>query len=182
MLSIIIGPMFSGKSTMLLKNYNKYIESGKKCLVIKYRYDNRYSEINEITTHDNKKIKAESTVLLENFDEIVNLYDVVLIDEIQFFNDANYIIKKWSDSHIIVECYGLNGDYNRNPFEQISNLIPLCDNITFLKAIDKSNGKDAIFTYRKINNDKKILIGGKDVYESLSRFNYLEKIKCKEIL
>lgn len=166
--------MFSGKTSMLLDRFNNYQSLGKKCIIIKYNLDNRYSNYNEIVTHDNKKINAESTNLLIKLNNIVQNYDIILIDEIQFYKDAYQLVDLWSNSKI-VECYGLNGDFNRKPFEQISNIIPLCDNITFLKAIDKYNEENAIFTHRIVQREEKELIGGSEFYEPLSRINYVKK-------
>ena len=55
----------------------------------------------------------------------------------------------------IVEAYGLNGDFEQKPFEQVSRLIPLCDSLTkYLTAIDKINGKDAPLLLDKIDSRK----------------------------
>ena len=42
-IEMIIGPMFAGKSTELLRRVQKHRISGKKCLFIKYAADTRYS-------------------------------------------------------------------------------------------------------------------------------------------
>ena len=178
MLNLFIGPMFSGKTTMLLNRFEQYKELGKKCIIIKYDLDNRYTNTDELVTHDNYKINAKSTNLLINLNIIIKEFDIILIDEIQFYKDAYRIVDIWSNSKI-VECYGLNGDFNRKPFEQISYLIALCDNITFLKAKDKYNGENAIFTHRIVESEEKELIGGSDYYEPLSRINYIKKKKYK---
>ena len=48
---MIIGPMFAGKSTELLRRMDRYLLSGKLCLLVKFNADTRYSK-HEITTHD----------------------------------------------------------------------------------------------------------------------------------
>lgn len=50
-IELIIGPMFSGKSTELLRRLNRYEIAGKKCLKIKHSSDTRYS-FDSITTHN----------------------------------------------------------------------------------------------------------------------------------
>lgn len=168
MLNLWIGPMYSGKTTTLLLRKKRYEIGGKKCIIIKYIKDTRYDGKNIISTHTLTKEKALCTDLLKKMEENINNYDVIFIDEIQFYKDAAEICDKWANNKI-VECYGLNGDYKRQPFEQISKLIPLCDNITHLTAIDKNNGKDAPFTKRLVANNNQELIGGKDMYIALSR-------------
>ena len=145
-LKIILGPMFSGKTTMLLSRLERYKLGGKKCIVIKYNKDTRYDD-NMICTHNKYKHDALNTELLNNLSNKIKDYDVILIDEIQFYSDAAWTCDLWANKKII-ECYGLSGDYKREPFEQISLLIPLCDNITHLTAIDKNNGEEAPFTFR----------------------------------
>lgn len=51
-LQMIIGPMFAGKSTELLRRMDRHKHSGMKCLYVKYRGDNRYENADEISTHD----------------------------------------------------------------------------------------------------------------------------------
>ena len=50
-LELIIGPMFAGKSTELLRRMNRHQHSGKSCLYVKYKEDTRYST-DAIATHD----------------------------------------------------------------------------------------------------------------------------------
>ena len=61
-LNIIFGPMYSGKSTELLRVYNKL---KKKCeiLVINHKNDNRYGETHNVYTHNNEKLNCISFFL-----------------------------------------------------------------------------------------------------------------------
>ena len=51
MLELIIGPMFAGKSTELLRRVKRHAISGKHCLYVKYSADTRY-DADCIATHD----------------------------------------------------------------------------------------------------------------------------------
>ena len=51
MLELIIGPMFAGKSTELLRRVKRHAISGKTCLFVKYAADTRYDSTC-IATHD----------------------------------------------------------------------------------------------------------------------------------
>ena len=51
-IEVIFGPMFSGKSTELLRMVKRYIIAQKKCLVVNYVKDCRYSSEDVISTHD----------------------------------------------------------------------------------------------------------------------------------
>ena len=170
MLNLFIGPMFSGKTTMLLSRLERYKIGGKSCIVIKYDKDNRY-DANMVCTHSKYNHEAVNTNLLSKMDDLVKSYDVILIDEVQFYSDAAFMCDNWANNKI-VECYGLNGDYKREPFEQISLMIPLCDNITHLTAIDKNTGDEAPFTFRLTNDEEQEVIGGEDKYIALSRQSF----------
>lgn len=50
-IELIIGPMFAGKSTELLRRVQRHAISGKSCLYIKYAADIRY-DVACISTHD----------------------------------------------------------------------------------------------------------------------------------
>ena len=51
-LKMIIGPMFSGKSTDLINCVNRYKHKNKKTVLVKFAQDNRYSADNKVVTHD----------------------------------------------------------------------------------------------------------------------------------
>ena len=49
---LIIGPMYSGKTTELLKLVSRYQIAKKRCLVVKSEMDNRYTDGSMIITHN----------------------------------------------------------------------------------------------------------------------------------
>jgi thymidine kinase len=167
-LSLILGPMYSGKSTTLLNRYRRYKLGNKKCFLIKYSKDNRYHQ-NNIVTHDNLEYEAKNCFLLKELDSLVHEYDVICVDEVQFYEDASEYCDKWANEGLIVEACGLNGDFKRKPFNQISLLIPLADKIDHITAIDEINGYDAPFTKRLSDETDQEVIGGKDKYKASSR-------------
>ena len=84
-LNLIIGPMFSGKSTLLLTRYRRYKIAGKNCLLIKYAKDDRYESTESmIVTHDKLSYRAVACIRLADLDQYINNFDVICIDEIQF--------------------------------------------------------------------------------------------------
>ena len=55
-LKLIIGPMFAGKSTELLRIINMYKILNKKILIINHNINKRYDQPNSsIVTHDKNK-------------------------------------------------------------------------------------------------------------------------------
>ena len=96
-IKLITGPMFSGKTSELIRRYKRYqLNKKNKCLLVKYKGDTRYSE-NEIVTHDHIKIKSIKAELLSELNNIINNYNIICIDEIQFFKDAYEFCEKWAN-------------------------------------------------------------------------------------
>lgn len=168
-LKIIIGPMFSGKTTNLINTYNKVIK--EKTIVINHISDDRYTQSNELVSHDGHKIPCY------NFTNLREIYDIehditkwkyVLINESQFFDDlikmVTIFVEKYK-MHVYVS--GLDGDFKKRKFGNITDLIPMCDDITKLKA-KCDCGDYAIFSMRITNEDSQVLIGN-DNYRSTCR-------------
>jgi hypothetical protein len=58
-IEMIVGPMFAGKSTELMRRIRRHKLAYRRCVVIKYAKDQRHGEtITELSTHDNNRIKA----------------------------------------------------------------------------------------------------------------------------
>jgi thymidine kinase len=113
---------------------------------------------------------------LAEANDFIQDYDVVCIDEIQFYEDASLFCDLWANSGKIIEVCGLNGDYRRKPFEQISRLIPISDNITFVTAVCRDTGNDAAFTMRLSDEKEQEVIGSTDKYQAVSRGRYLRSM------
>lgn len=171
-LELIIGNMFSGKSTELIRRINKEKSISKKIVVINFIGDNRYSS-NSIATHDNTKINSlKLSRLSEITPNMINMYESFFIDEGQFFPDLYTIVKDLVDNHnkhVVVS--GLDGDCNRLPFGDMIKLIPIADTVDKLTAYCNkcNNGTIAPFTKRIGANTNVIDIGGSDKYIPVCR-------------
>lgn len=176
--SLILGNMWSGKTTELLRRYRRYTIGGKKCLLVKYKGDTRYDN-SKVVTHDGVMIDAVVCEYLYEVDKCIGGYDVVCIDEVQFYKDADIFIDYWANQGKIIEACGLNGTFNRTEFPVISKLLPLTENLTFLKAVCKETGNDAVYSNINVvvegNNTE--IIGGSEKYNAVDRETYF-KDKC----
>lgn len=178
-LILIIGPMFSGKSTELIRRIRELKNNSKKVLVIKPMIDSRYNN-NKITSHNNETVESIVLNKLEDItdDELKN-YRYVFIDEGQFFDDL-HIVKHWVDNlNINITVGGLDGDFQRQPIGTILNLIPHADHcikLTSMCNICKNENK-APFSFRLVKSSDKVLIGGSESYIPVCRkhFNQLNK-------
>lgn len=172
-IALILGCMFSGKTSELINRYNRYTIGGKSCIMIKHSHDNRYSS-EQIVTHDGINVVAEICEHLYEMDRKVDKYDAVFIDEIQFYKDGHIFCDKWANEGKIVVACGLNGRSDRQPFEVISRLLPLVDDLTYLTAICRDNGENAVYSKRVSEDKGAIVIGGADKYCAVDRKNFFE--------
>jgi thymidine kinase len=100
---------------------------------------------------------------------------VVLINEGQFFPDLCESVKRLVNlykSHVYV-C-GLDGDFQREKFGQLLDLIPLSDKVDKLTSlcVQCKNGTRAIFSHRITNETDQKLIGSSESYIPLCRKCY----------
>ena len=79
-IEVIIGPMYASKTSTLISRAERYGIAKKKCLIIKYKGDTRYS-LNNVATHNKREFKAIPCNNLEEVKELAVSHDVVLIDK-----------------------------------------------------------------------------------------------------
>jgi thymidine kinase len=175
-LELIIGPMFSGKTTYLISYYERFKYTNNNIMVINHSSDKRYDE-KEMTTHSGRHIPSINVSTLSDIfklDEYKDT-DIILVNEGQFFSDLFDCICHFVDiDHKKVYVCGLDGDFRRNPIGDILRLIPYADNIIKLHAICMNCRKnDAIFT-RKLEQTscQQIEVGGIELYKPVCRYCY----------
>tara|TARA_B100001093_G_C26824619_1_gene1013450 strand:- start:284 stop:916 length:633 start_codon:yes stop_codon:yes gene_type:complete len=199
-LEIITGPMFSGKTSLLIKRY-KELKNNHNCLVINYIHDNRFNEgLNKLRSHDGDEIECISLYslreLTENSEYLNRLHEVeyIFINEAQFFVDLKdmvlFILKTLYKN--VVLC-GLDFDYKREKFGEIIDLYSEATSIHQLTGGCFYCINPSIYSYRTSNSNKKVLIGGNNEYipvcgQCYKRQEYIDnhqnkdKYKCKEII
>ncbi len=158
-LHLIIGPMFSGKTTELLRIAKRLKSIELNVLLLNYDEDKRYSDT-EMSTHDNTSLPCTFVKKLTDFNDF-NKYDIICINEAQFFEDLVVFCKQMLDLNKIVYACGLDGDYKQEKFGQLIDLIPLSDTITKLYAFCSicKDGTHACFTKRLVDSSEQKLIG-----------------------
>ena len=167
-LEMFIGPMWSGKTSELLKIHKRYTFCEAPIISINYIDDTRYGE-NIISSHDRITIPCKSVKKLNEFSDIeygcstqeFKTAKIILINEAQFFVDIVGWVKCAVERHNkkIYLC-GLDGDYKREKFGTLLDLIPFCDKITKLQSIcGVCKKNDAIFTKRIVSDDTQEIIG-----------------------
>ena len=66
-LELIIGPMYAGKSTELIKRIKMYQILEKNVLIVNHKINNRYGT-DGISTHD--KTKCDNSINIEKLEEL----------------------------------------------------------------------------------------------------------------
>jgi thymidine kinase len=176
-LHVISGSMFSGKTTELIRICKQYQSIDKKILSVNYCNDRRYDAIGNICSHNQEVF--QTMLSLSDLKEILvqpnlEVYDVIMIDEVQFLKNALQTIKMLvEDMGKIVITSGLDGDYLQQPFGDVCHLIVFADKFTKLNAVCKLTKEDASFSKRIIASQSKEYIGANDAYVAASRFSLI---------
>lgn len=177
-LEVILGPMFSGKTSKLVEIYKQYMFCNIPVIVINHCEDTRYSET-DMVTHDQIKINCvQSRNLLSVVHDQIDVFTsseplAVIINEGQFFPDLYSTVYQMVNEHKAhVYVAGLDGDFKQEKFGQMLDLIPICDKVYKLHSlcVTCKNGTKAIFSHRKnteITSQKQI--GSSELYIPLCR-------------
>lgn len=165
-LCMYIGPMASGKSTALVQEIRKYRLAGFRVLVLKY---GQSIELN--ATISNRNGLDEQCILCPILsvycgEETLTNYDVIVIDEAQFYPDLLPSVTTMVDKEKIVVTGGLVGDFRRRPFGQYPSLLPLATDVITLHAVCmKCKSRDAAFS-KRITKSEKLIETDLDSYEA----------------
>jgi thymidine kinase len=170
--------MFAQKTTELLRRIRRYQSIGYHVLVINYIADTRYGK-ECIASHDKETEQAICVHRLHDVDTLVQSkeYQVIVIDEGQFFPDLYEYVTLWADTlpvHIVVA--GLDGTSERKPFGDMLRLIPHAEEVERLTAFCSVCCDGTIATYSQYlgaTTENGIVIGGAESYRPVCRKHYL---------
>lgn len=183
-LELVIGPMFSGKTSHLVDIYKQCTFCNIPVVVINHVIDNRYHE-ELLSTHDQRMIpclKASSLMSLWEKSEELHAAHTVLINEGQFFPDLFEAVEAMLAHKQNVYVGGLDGDFERKKFGRILDLVPLCDKVTKLTSLCSSckDGTKAIFS-KRLTSDKSQTLVGSSNYIPVCRACYEKDLDCDSV-
>jgi len=179
-IEVICGSMFSGKTEELIRRLRRAQFAKQKVEIFKPEMDIRYNNEKVVSHNANEihstPVPSSATILL-----LANDCDVVGIDEGQFFDDQ--IVKVCNDlantgKRVIVA--GLDMDFKGNPFGPMPALMATAEYVTKVHAVCTRTGNLANYSYRKIKNEKLVMLGEIQEYEPLSRAAYFNAMKNKK--
>ena len=174
---VITGPMYSGKTTRLIQEIEKYEIADKTYIVFKPSIDMRYG-VSNISNHKGLKVKAHP---IKRSKDMLNFlsekkYNLIAVDEAQFFDeDIIEIVQNLADEGYTVILSCLDMDFKRQPFNISSKLLSIADSVIKNKAVCERCGSfDATYSFKLKGGESQIDVGGKDKYIAVCRKCYLE--------
>ncbi len=174
-LTAVYGPMFSGKTTFLIEQFDK----GPRAVVFKPDLDERYTKKPLVISHNQEMIPAVLVNHLkpEEMKALVADFKVVMIDEVNFFHASlistvEQFLKEGRDVYVA----GLYLDSERNVWGPMNTLIELADaKVAVTARCDGDEGKcksPAVLTYRKIPKTVQVRVAGADEYGAACEAHY----------
>lgn len=186
-LELLMGPMYSGKSSAAQHRIRRAQAIRWPVYAITHAMDTRYSATPMIVSHDQTALPARaSTTLMPHLESTEFLLSkLVVIEEAQFFPDLVEFVDLVVDKHR-KECVvvGLDGDAERKPIGDILRLVPRADKVEKLTALCRrcGNGTPAPFTHA-LSADAAAAassgvpcVGAEERYQPLCRAHYLEAV------
>lgn len=195
-LELFYGPMSSGKTSAALEVLSEFDAMGMKCCYINSDIDNRSTEDFSTSSRTCPQLPPSTDSFKTGFLSSIDVgpYDVIVVDEAQFFDDLYDTISSWLKYNKYYYVVGLSGSYRQKKIGQITDLIPLADKSSHfyaqckfcavgLKMLgEQPRFTPAPFTYRLVLDDELVSVGGNDKYASLCRkhFNAMDCMSDKD--
>ena len=171
-IEVICGSMFSGKTEELIRRLNRARIARLKVEIFSPKADTRFDE-NSLVSHNSNSIPSTP---VENASSILLLgsdVDVIGIDEAQFFDDElPDVCNVLANRGVRVIVAGLDMDFKGRPFNPMPTLMAMAESVTKLQAVCVKCGNPAMYSYRLVPDDGKILLGEKESYEPRCRACY----------
>jgi thymidine kinase len=170
MIELITGPMFSGKSDLLISKAQTIINNGETIYAVKSSINKRDKTINSRTGRKfaNCHVHTNLCEIIEN--GIINKFKYFFIDEGQFFEDIDIFIEKVAENTSRnVYIAALISDVNINHFGNIYKAATFIDKFIILDAICKVCEKTACYSARVGDDTAQIIIdNGENYYPTCS--------------
>ena len=157
---VFTGPMFSEKTSELMRHLNRYRIAKVKTIVFRPLRDDRVDR----SIVDAVRVRRAEDMLI-HVSESVN---VVAIDEAQFFEDGLVETVEEFALHrgklVIIACLDL--DFRGKPFGKIPDLLAVATRVEKHTAICMKCGRAASRSQRIVKSDATVVVGGAESYEA----------------
>src|SRR5574344_2877227 len=168
-IEVVCGSMFSGKTEELIRRMKRAKFAKQKVEIFKPALDTRYSE-EDVVSHDQNSIRSTPIESSGSILLLASDIDVVGIDEAQFLdNGLVEVCNELANRGVRVIVAGLDMDYRGVPFGPMPALCAIADDVQKVHAICVKCGALAYVSHRKVEGDKRVMLGEQQEYEPLCR-------------
>ena len=174
-LEVVCGPMFSGKSEELIRRLRRAEIAGQRVLIVKPKLDNRY-DISHVVSHAGAKMRAVAVDSPADIPGMVESYDVIGVDEVQFFApEIVLILDGLVEKGMRVIVSGLDQDFRGFPFGPMPELLCRAELVDKLQAVCHRCAGQGTMTQRLVDgapapaDGATIVVGALDSYEARCR-------------
>jgi len=171
---VVCGSMFSGKTEELIRRLNRARIARLKVEIFSPKADTRFAE-DALVSHNANSIPSTP---VENASSILLLgsdVHVIGIAEAQFFDDElPEVCNILANKGIRVIVAGLDMDFKGRPFGPMPTIMAMAESVTKLHAVCVRCGNPALYSYRLVPDESRVLLGEKESYEPRCRICYHE--------
>ncbi len=179
-LTIICGPMFSGKTEALLSIIRTAEQANETVAVLKPTVDSRSP--GWVVSHAGSRHVATEFSNVGSLASAIELSSVAAIDEAQFLVPASVqTIFRLANGDVDIVTAGLDLDFRGEPFQSVSALVDSADVVKRLTAVCTRCGGVATRTQRFAGGapapleESVVLVGGKSIYQARCERCYAEE-------
>jgi thymidine kinase len=171
-IEVVCGSMFSGKTEELIRRLRRAQIARLQVEIFKPMTDTRY-DAEAVVSHNQTSIsctpvESSSAILL-----LGSHVQVVGIDEAQFFDDElAYVCNVLANKGVRVIVAGLDMDFKGKPFGPMPGVMAIAESVTKVHAVCVKCGNPALYSYRLVPDESRVLLGEKESYEPRCRSCY----------
>ena len=150
-LEVICGPMFSGKSEEMIRRLRRAEIAGQRVVIFKPVIDDRYDAA-DVVSHAGARMRAVPVTSPGEVATRANGFDVVGMDEIQFFDEGIVeVALELAERGVRIVAAGLDQDFRRLPFGPMPELLSHAEFVDKLQAVCHRCGGPATTTQRLVD-------------------------------
>lgn len=173
-IEVICGSMFSGKTEELIRRLKRAQFARQRVEIYKPSIDIRYSEA-DVVSHDQNAMASTPVDSSAGLLLLADAAEVVGIDEAQFFDDGLVdVVSQLALRGKRVIVAGLDMDFRGIPFGPMPALCAIAEEVTKVHAICVRCGNLAYVSHRKVEGERRVMLGEQEEYEPLCRYCYHE--------
>ena len=180
-LQVVCGPMFAGTSEELLRRVRRAQLAGLAVEVVNHALDERHGA-GQVASHSGLSVPSHSVPDVPALVALVagRRLDLLAVDEAQFFGpDLVPAVGELALAGTTVVVAGLCVTFDGRPFEPLSSLMALAEDVTKLTAVCAVCGRDAAFHQRTVAGDvgdaripTAAHVGGTEAYQARCRVHF----------